>query len=100
MFFTGTFSIDGVCAQKVHESERCDDDVITWFSKEDEEEKNRHPDGYVSNEGSIVTIHILPEYQNEKNIDFIKRIFGLFEECGVTEVRIVTFSGWDNDKSN
>ena len=98
MFFTGVFSIDNntlTCNQKPHEKERYDDNVISWFSYADEDEKQMFSDGYVSNKGEVATIHLRPECMEEPIIEEIKSTFGLYEEYGISEAIITPFYGWD-----
>ena len=98
MFFTGVFSIDNntlTCNQKPHEKERYDDNVISWFSYADEDEKQMFSDGYVSNKGEVATIHLRPKCMEEPIIEEIRSTFVLYEEKGVSKVIVTTFSGWD-----
>lgn len=98
LFFTGAFSLDGMTVQRPHficndvdkDTELSDDDVVSWFQ---ESENTLFKDGYVSNVGTVVTIHISPE-SSDKDISFIKKIFGL---AYATEVIIVPFEGWEKE---
>ena len=67
MFFTGYFTVDGVVAQKIHFKEDYDDPVIDQDYGEYESEY----DGYVSNVGRKITIHIKRELMTEGNIGHI-----------------------------
>ena len=86
-FATGRFNMEGHTVQTFHYA---DDpgkhDVIS--SMYEWEKIKAFNDGYVSNDGSVATIHIKPKYNNETNIEWVKRIFGLYEKYGITEVRI------------
>jgi len=63
-FFTGHFTVDGVAAQKIHFNEDYDDPVIDQDYGECESEY----DGYVSNAGRKITIHIKKELMTVENI--------------------------------
>lgn len=74
-FCTGYFTVDGLTAQKTHyDREEYDDPVL------DHECGAFEFDGYVSNVGGKVTIHIKRKYMSENNINFIKEIFFLESE--------------------
>lgn len=91
-FATGMFSIwdDGIItAQGFHDetswnSDPTSDELDSIILND--ESWNWH--GYVSNVGDVATIHILSDYNNEKNISEVKRVFRLASEHGVNEVRI------------
>ena len=87
MFATGFFSMEGNAVQTFHYADNPGKHEVV---SDIEERKKRASldDGYVSNEGSVATIHIKPEYNNETNVEWVKRIFGLYEKYGITEVRI------------
>lgn len=88
LFSTGIFTVNGAAAQKFHDTNNnYDDDVV---SEKDVRQLllNNDIDGYVSNIGTEVTIHIKPELKTEANIEFIKTIFGLYKKHGVTKVTI------------
>ena len=94
MFMTGLFRIteDGYIftAQRVHSD--CDDindDVISTILEEDKESYN---DGYVSNDGKVITIHIKKEMSDENTINSIKRVFSLNKED--LTVLVELFNGW------
>ena len=91
MFATGAFSIDGVAVQRFHDSAKENDDVISWI---DEPEISDAPDGYVSNNGTATTIHIRSGY-TEKDINFVKKMFGLYPKDGIDKVVIEPFEGWE-----
>ena len=55
-------------------------------------------DGYVSNVGKTVTIHINDEFNTEKNVEFIKRCFHLGEGSGLTAVYVIPFEGVEYEK--
>ena len=87
MFATGFFSMEGNAVQTFHYADYLGKhDVVSDI--EDWQKRAPYNDGYVSNEGSVATIHIKPEYNNETNIEWVKRIFGLYEKYGITEVWI------------
>ena len=98
-FSTGAFAVfpDGGlnAAQKLHSvpGELYDDDVLSWLISNDD--KEMFSDGYVSNKGDCITIHIRPELNKEKTINTVKDIF-LHEqdEIGLS-VKIAKFRGWD-----
>ena len=66
-FFTGYFTVDGVATQKIHCKEDYDDHVIDQDYGECESEY----DGYVSNVGRKITIHIKKEFMTGDNIGYI-----------------------------
>ncbi len=108
MFFTGTFSIEDSflnTAQKPHDEHHpYDDDVISRIA-EDEIALMMcdftAKDGFVSNVGDTVTIHIREEYLiYAATIEIIKKKFCLSEENGVKSVSVVPFSGWEHFKAN
>ena len=95
MFFTGTFSLDGVTGQRMHsDNDPWNDDVISWIDIND-----RFEDGYVSNIGDIATIHVRPGCLEEE-IAFIKKMFGLYSKNGINQVLIVPFEGWQKVLEN
>ena len=97
-FATGAFSVDGMTSQRFHFNDMFDDDVISSFIEFEWEYKEFFCDGYVSNVGDVVTIHIKPEYMKDDIIRFVKMMFGLGEESGIKMVDIVPFDGWDSVK--
>ncbi len=105
MFFTGTFSIEDSflnTAQKQHDEQHpYDDDVISRIAKDEIALMMcdfTAKDGFVSNVGNAVTIHIREKYLNTAvTVEIIKKKFGLSEENGVKSVSVVSFSGWDNE---
>ena len=83
MFFTGYFTVDGVVTQKTHCKEDYDDPVIDQDYGECESEY----DGYVSNVGRKITIHIKNELMTEDNIgNIIKWFLGKPENAESIEV--------------
>ena len=101
MFFTGVFNIDHNVCQKIHDKEKYDDDVVSWFSEKGEEDRLMFSDGYVSNKGEQMTIHIRPEYlNNEETIERLKSIFFHPGESGISEIKVVEFQGWDIEFRN
>jgi hypothetical protein len=91
MFFTGLFKLEEDVintAQKAHGSENYDDNGPDEFSKK----VFGSFDGYVTNVGNVLTIHIKSELNTESNIKSIKKVFGLFKEEGVDEVVVAEIS--------
>lgn len=93
MFATGLFSIDdGITTmQRYHEKDEPwdGDPTLDEFDSQalhDRDGGGWH--GYVSNVGDVATIHILKEYNNEKNISEVKRVFFLMQENGINEVLV------------
>lgn len=105
MFFTGTFSIEDSflnTAQKPHDEHHpYDDDVVSRIAEDNIAFIMKNitgKDGFVSNVGDMVTIHIKEEYLiYTANIEIIKKRFCLSEENGVKTVSVVPFSGWENE---
>ena len=99
MFNTGIFSFKDGCIHAVNrfhtKDEPYDDDVMSRFDGQSRalfELTNKGPaDGYVSNVGSVVTIHIRPECNTSENIESVKTAFGLYEKYGVTKVIVNEF---------
>ncbi len=99
MFSTGVFSFKNGyvhAVNRVHkEDEPYDDDVLSWFDGQSRAlfqlTNKGYVDGGVSNVGSVVTIHIIPECNTEENIKSVKTVFGLQEKNGVTEVIVKEF---------
>ncbi len=89
MFATGLFKVTGLTMQKYHDTEPYDDDVLSRVTDKD---KNTFTDGYVSNKGRKVTIHLKKELYNHDTIDYIKRIFYLTGKD--LSVFIVPLSEW------
>ena len=105
MFFTGTFSIEDCflnTAQKLHDEHfPYDDDVISRIAEDENDiimNDFTAKDGFVSNVGDAVTIHIREKYLNTAvTVEIIKKKYGLSEENGVKSVSVVPFSGWENE---
>ncbi|MBQ1333655.1 MAG: hypothetical protein IIY36_12070 [Lachnospiraceae bacterium] len=92
MFFTGAFKVDErtmLAVNKVHDGTQYDDDVISWLS---EDEMTVYSDGYISNHGDILTMHIKTEYMSEDNIDRVKSLF--CPETELRQVRVARVRGW------
>ena len=88
MFFTGVFDLESCStAQRPHDKELWDDDVLSTLEDYD---KKLFKDGYVSNAGNVVTIHIGSE--NLDRVADVKRWFSLGE--GGLEIEIEPFVGW------
>ena len=88
MFFTGVFSINGMTVQKAHsETDNYNDDVVSRLDKIGEPFCS-FSDGYVTNVGTETVIHIKPEHNTADNINYIKEIFGLTENNGVSKVAV------------
>ncbi len=87
-FFTGYFTIDGIAAQKIHCREDYDDPVIGQDYGECEFEY----DGYVSNVGRKITIHIKKELMTGGNIGNVINWFLSTSET-VESIEVVTLHG-------
>ena len=88
MFYTGIFSINGDALMIRHDgNNEFDDDVL---SRIDDKEKKlvRRKAGYVSNTGTIATIHIKKRHNKPDKIMYIRDQFNLHKYYGVTEVRV------------
>ena len=96
-FFTGSFRLEeygcGLTTQRLHNDENWNDDVISWIDIEE------LCDGYVSNVGSVATIHISPGY-TENDVDLVEKMFGLYPQYGISAVLIVPFDGWKKESEN
>lgn len=91
-FCTGYFTVSGLTAQIFHDDkDEWDDSVINRECGVFEY------DGYVSNVGREVTIHIKRELNSEKSIHFIKEIFSLESEL-VESVEVVLIN--DDERMN
>ena len=98
MFFTGVFKIDGDAVftnHKIHDEDLYDDDVVSWFSEAEEKEQSMYSDGFVSNKGDQMTIHVRPDYLNEETIESLKGFFFHSGESGISEIKVAEFRGWD-----
>ena len=84
-FYTGYFTVDGQAQQKMHMDEEFDDPVIDRTCGFDY-------DGYVSNIGREIEIHIKKEKNNEDNINFIKHMFIHYPEA-VQGISVVAIDG-------
>ena len=86
-FYTGVFSVANISVAnrcypyfKAHEeNDDFDDDVLSWIKNENKSIRKNFNDGYVTNVGTEVTIHIKSELNNEHNIELIKKVFGITE---------------------
>ena len=86
-FYTGVFSVANISVAnrcypffKAHEeNDDFDDDVLSWIENENKSIRKNMNDGYVTNVGTEVTIHIKSELNNEHNIELIKKVFGITE---------------------
>ena len=88
MFYTGIFSMNGDALMTLHDGDNeFDDDVL---SRIDNREKKlvRRRAGYVSNTGTIATIHIKKRHNKPDKIMHIRDQFNLHKYYGVTEVRV------------
>ena len=62
MFYTGVFTIGTCSVMREHNENRIfNDDVLSWFDEKQKQDFILQPDGYVSNFGNVVTIHISKE---------------------------------------
>ena len=78
MFYTGVFVFDSCATMREHdESNVFDDDVLSWFDDKEKKDFMLYPDGYVSNVGKVVTIHIDKELINTPAVEEVKRTFRL-----------------------
>ena len=93
MFATGLFTIDNegyvLTAQKYHDLEPYDDDVVSRISEEDKVNFN---DGYISNAGNTITIHIKVKLNSDKTIYHLKEVFSL--NNSELNIIIAQFYGW------
>ena len=88
MFFTGTFSIEDSflnTAQKPHDEHHpYDDDVVSRITEDGIAAMMNDitaKDGFVSNVGDTVTIHIREKYLSTAvTVEIIKKKFGLSEK--------------------
>ena len=86
MFYTGVFTIGACCVMREHNETRIfNDDVLSWFDEKQKQDFILQPDGYVSNIGNAITIHISKEligtgfetdlkqtfYLNDDNLEII-----------------------------
>lgn len=97
-FYTGVFSVANISVAnrcypffKAHEeNDDFDDDVISWIENENKNIRKNMNDGYVTNVGTEITIHIKPQLNNEHNIELIKKVFNITKNNKrVTKVIIV-----------
>ena len=88
MFFTGAFDFElSNTLQSPHDKELWDDDVLSALADDD---KALFKDGYVSNKGNVVTIHIA-----NGNLDRISDVMRWFSlNGGGVEIVIEPFAGW------
>ena len=78
MFYTGVFALDSQATFREHDENHVfDDDVLSWFGDKEKQKFVLQPDGYVSNVGNIVTIHIVKELIGTKYENEVKREFEL-----------------------
>lgn len=100
MFFTGAFELIGDdclnTIHKIHDKEKYDDDVTSWILEDGDVDV--FSDGYVSNEGNFITIHVRPEINNDKTIELIKDFFDV-EEDDSCEIIVVEFLGWEAESA-
>ena len=102
MFFTGTFSImDGflLTCQKAHpDGHAFDDDVVSRSAEWERDPAAK--DGFVSNTGGDVTIHLKQEYtENDAIVALVKHNFSLSEASGVKSITVAPFYGWENERT-
>ncbi len=91
IFATATFAILKHSYYHWHrESDEFDDDVLPRLTEREKKLQHGEIDGYVTNVGTEITIHIKPELNTETNIERIKKDFGLTENNKrITKVIIV-----------
>lgn len=100
MFFTGTFSIEAgvvITCQKAHfETHEFDDDVVYRLVGKENDPTGR--DGYVTNVGDAVTIHLKKYFPNPAlAVALVKQYFALSEANGVSSVAVELFSDYDEE---
>ena len=92
-FNTGFFKFDDEkyinTGQKYHSTEVYNDNPMLWVRQH-----GMPYDGYVSNKGSVATIHIRKQCLNEDNINKIKRVFCLKPENGIDKVNTKILPEW------
>ena len=101
MFFTFTFSMmDGflLTCQKAHpDGHTFDDDVVSRSAEWERDPAAK--DGFVSNAGDTVTIHLKQEYmETDAAVAKVKQNFALSEANGVKSIIVVPFSRWVNER--
>ena len=88
MYYTGIFSMNGEALMTRHDSsDDFDDDVLSWIDSGAKKLIRRRA-GYVSNTGTVATIHIRKRHNKPDNIMHIRDQFNLHKIYGVTKVRI------------
>ena len=88
MFYTGIFSMNGEALMTVHNiGDDFDDDVLSWIDSRAKKLIRRRA-GYVSNTGTVATIHIKKRHNKPDKIMHICDQFNLHEYYGITEVKV------------
>lgn len=89
MFQTGVFDLNGFSIANTHDENHVfDDDVLSWFFEDKRKPRFKRPDGYVSNVGKIVIIHIPSEYCKRMIIQVIEDMFELNEHDYIITITI------------
>ena len=89
-FFAGCFNTNGETVLKAHIAGEYDDDVLSWVF---ESGNNKiFKDGFVSNKGNVVTIHIADDCIAK--VELIKEWFGLKDNPDI-KLEVEGFTGWD-----
>ena len=106
LFATGLFQFmenDGEEAMyavpNMHIDEEFDDDVLSW-ALHDGLEKLKEFDGFVSNAGSVVTVHILKDKVSDSRKGMVEVMMALNTGCGVSEIIYKAFDNWDEEVTN
>ena len=96
-FYTGIFVFEEGCcntAQRPHDEKAYDDDVFSGLSSYDDIIIPYDDiSGCVSNVGATAIIHIKEEFNTAENIEYVKKIFQLGENSGLTEMKVAVISG-------
>ena len=89
MFYTGAIGMNDRAIQLTHDRNHCfDDDVFSWFDKKEKKLMGHTGITYVSNIGTVATIHIKPRHNNPAYIAYIKDYFNLHDIYGISKVLI------------
>ena len=89
MFYTGALGMNDRAIQTMHDINNVfDDDVPSWFDKKYKKLIGHTGITYVSNIGTVATIHIKPRYNRPEYIAYIKDCFNLHDIYGISKVLI------------
>ena len=89
MFYTGVHAMNRSGFQVQHDVENVFDDDLSWYTKAHKKALGHSRRIFVTNEGSVATIHVKPRLNKPEIIGMIKDEFRLHDIFGITEV-IVT----------